>query len=846
MLKSFTFYTTLSGLFLAAQLFAQPSTQNNTLRGRVLYQSSGNKPAVGAQVKEKDCNGDYSKDNGEYRLVFQTKRNGAALEIEIGPDTREGKKIELVNEKEIKAAKLPASMEEVLDIIVCPAGQRDIAAQRYYRILRTTTDRELEEKKKEVEGLLAQKDKDYEKISDLFAQLDGMQAALDSAKIREQAFTIASINLDRASQMVKEAVRKLEEEQDVKGCLLILNTKKLDDAYKEAAEKKKKAEAEIKQVINGFELKISLLESQFQYGEIVECYQRIIGIYEAEHYDSLELANYMEKAGSSEMSNYNYDKALEWYIKTLSIRKEKLGELNIWTAYAFNDIAEAYTGIGNLEVALENYQHAYEIIKDIPESSSGDIAIMYNNIGMNYLYRGNYLKANEYLQKAHSTWEASQDSNQAYLGLVYSNLSMSYDRLGNYDSSLFYSVKSIAIRETLLAPLDPALATTYNNAAVSYRLLGDYSTALTYHWKCLHILESILQTKNPKLALYYFSLALTYQAAGEYTKSLEYNQKALEIREFVLPPKHPDLAESYKGMSISLAYLMEYEKALEYSQKALVISETVLDSMHPELASAYKNIAVSYMHLHDYAKALEYIKKTIAIQTVVLDSLHPELAHSYMVIASVYKDLHDYVKALEYEQKVVVAYKTTLGESHPKLAGAYNNIAVTYQKMNEYPKAIEYCQKAISIYEDKYNRHPDLGSFYYNTATTYRLMGNDEKALEFHQKELANKEFSAGDLHPDLLPILSDIGSLFIKNRQFDKAKEIYERYLKIKADSQAYCNWVVYYALLNKKAQALECLQKAVSLGFNDLKWLETEPDLKNIRKEKGFKDLVQQLKKQ
>ena len=185
-----TLFLIFSGLALAFQVFSQASSANKTLQGRVLYQSSGNKPAAGVQIKEKDSNGDYSKNKGEYRLSFQTKRNGAALALEIGSDNRDGKKIELVNEKEVKAAKLPASPDEMLDIIVCPAGQRDIAAQKYYRILRTTADKELEKKKKEVDDLVAQKDKDYKKISDLFAQLDKMQAALDSAKIREQAFSI--------------------------------------------------------------------------------------------------------------------------------------------------------------------------------------------------------------------------------------------------------------------------------------------------------------------------------------------------------------------------------------------------------------------------------------------------------------------------------------------------------------------------------------------------------------------------------------------------------------------------------------------------------------------------------
>jgi len=252
--------------------------------------------AIGVRVYEDDANAVFSTDKGDYMLQFQSKRNGAALTLEIGKDDGKGQKLELVNEKEVKAAKLPASSEEILDIIVCPVGQRDIAAQKYYRILRTTADRELERKKKEVEDLLEQKEKDYQKVSDLFALIDRMQAALDSAKIREQAFNIASINLDRASQMVKDAVKKIDEENDVEGALKILNAEALDTAYEHASALKKKADAAIKQVMGAYEFRINLLQPQFKYKEVAECYEKIVEIYEKEGYDEKVLVDYVSKA----------------------------------------------------------------------------------------------------------------------------------------------------------------------------------------------------------------------------------------------------------------------------------------------------------------------------------------------------------------------------------------------------------------------------------------------------------------------------------------------------------------------------------------------------------------------
>ncbi|MCE7923847.1 MAG: hypothetical protein DYG98_12380 [Haliscomenobacteraceae bacterium CHB4] len=527
-----------SGLFMAAQLLSQPSTQNNTLRGRVLYQSSGNKPAAGVHVKEADSNGDYSKDNGDYRLIFQTKRNGAALVLELGPDTRDGKKIELVNEKEIKAAKLPASVEEYLDIIVCPAGQRDIAAQRYYRILRTTADRELERKKKEVEELLAQKEKDYQKISDLFALIDRMQAALDSAKIREQAFNIASINLDRASQLVKDAVKKIEEENDVEGALRILSAEALDTAYEKATAIKrqgeaivKKADVEIQKVIEGYEFKINLLKPQFKYGEVAECYEKIATIYEKEGYDKNKLAECLTWAALYWGFNGKYQKELEFNLKALDIRGRTLPPEHL------------------------------------------DLATSFNNLALTYNYLGEYQKALEFSLKALTIREKVLPAEHSYLALSYSNLALTFGNLGEYQNQLEFNLKALAMWEKVVPDDHPDLARSYNNLASTYGNLGEYQNQLEFNLKALAIREKVLPADHPDLARSYNNLASTYGHLNEHQKRLEFNLKALAIYEKVLPADHPDLALSYGNLASTYGQIGEHQKQLEFNLKALAIRE---------------------------------------------------------------------------------------------------------------------------------------------------------------------------------------------------------------------------------------------------------------------------------
>jgi hypothetical protein len=43
-----------------------------------------------------------------------------------------------------------------------------------------------------------------------------------------------------------------------------------------------------------------------------------------------------------------------------------------------------------------------------------------------------------------------------------------------------------------------------------------------------------------------------------------------------------------------------------------------------------------------------------------------------------------------------------------------------------------------------------------------------------------------------------------------------------------------------------MDNLKKAVEMGYNNLNWILTDSSLENIRSEKGYKEIVEQLQKQ
>ncbi|NNF33455.1 MAG: hypothetical protein HKN68_05070, partial [Saprospiraceae bacterium] len=176
--------------FLNSPLFSQ---NNNTLRGKMLFLSSGKTPAQGVTIsgiiKEvENTNSVYTTDDGSYVLIFPKAREGHRVNLTIGEEDQHGKQIEVVNEKEVEICRIRADYKEEFEIIVCPKGSRDLAAQKYYNIIKTSSDIALAQLKNEMDELLQKQEKDYKLITEYGNRIATLEQQTDSLVIYREAF----------------------------------------------------------------------------------------------------------------------------------------------------------------------------------------------------------------------------------------------------------------------------------------------------------------------------------------------------------------------------------------------------------------------------------------------------------------------------------------------------------------------------------------------------------------------------------------------------------------------------------------------------------------------------------
>jgi len=234
---------------------------------------------------------------------------------------------------------LPASPDEFpVEIYICYPKERKAAVLKIYGILEKDIYNTFNEKKKRLENQLEQSNQDK---SILIAQIEDLTNQRDVAlyTAQEQAEFIVNINKDIASELVKDAMDKIEKEQNIDAALMILDNYNLQLAYDSAIEKKNQANKEIQKVILGHQLKINLLLSRFQYQDAIFQYEIIIKIYEENSYADFLIARLYSKMGNLYFNNSKFDEAIKLHEVALNLRIKSDNVTELEYASSYNNIA---------------------------------------------------------------------------------------------------------------------------------------------------------------------------------------------------------------------------------------------------------------------------------------------------------------------------------------------------------------------------------------------------------------------------------------------------------------------------------------------------------------------------
>lgn len=334
--------------------------------------------------------------------------------------------------------------------------------------------------------------------------------------------------------------------------------------------------------------------------------------------DQKWLAQGYNDVGIVHIRNGNMQKALEYNIKALNIRK-RLGNKK--------DIASSLSKIGNIYVeslryndALATYLETLTIYEDLKIEPY--IAYICNNISQVYINLNNFELSNAYIKRAYTINKKNNDISG--IGVSLAILSSNFDALKQYDSSLFYCLKSLPYLKESGNYNEYAIV--LNNLGLLYRKLKQPVKGTAYYKQAIEIAKQ--NSDSSGLALYQSNYANTLIELGKLNEAEPLLMNALMISEKLKLDQN--IFKIYRPLIELNVKKGDHEKANEYFAKYNAYIEREFSKEHAkQLSEAQTKFDVERKNLELQRSKAEvesqqkqnFIKNIIIVAIIIITIL---------------------------------------------------------------------------------------------------------------------------------------------------------------------------------------------------------------------------------
>ena len=148
-------------------------------------------------------------------------------------------------------------------------------------------------------------------------------------------------------------------------------------------------------------------------------------------------------------------------------------------------------------------------------------------------------------------------------------------------------------------------------------------------------------------------------------------------------------------------------------------------------------------------------------------------------------------------------------------------------------------QEAIKDFQKAMEFSKEKGELYNRIGLSYYYLKDYEKAIDNYDKcNLAGTITTPTFIH--------NTGMTYAKWGKLEKAKSRFEQLQKLlPKEGLVFRNWTVYNALSGDIPKALDNLEKAIELGYQDIEFIKSDDSLESIRQEPRYQAIIQKLQK-
>ncbi|CAF3844178.1 unnamed protein product [Rotaria sordida] len=431
---------------------------------------------------------------------------------------------------------------------------------------------------------------------------------------------------------------------------------------------------------------------------------------------------------------------------------------------------------GHLFTELDQLQQSeiyFDILLNSLPSDHEDIASIYNQIGNFLADKGQLKLALEKYQHAYQIRQKKLPNNHPHIAISLNNIGLIYKDEGNFDEALDYCQKALIIDE-INYPKDHVLkAMTIENIGGIYKEKHLLPKAQSYFLRALNMYKCILPRNHHFLTDILNSLGKVYCDQGYYDRALTCYQKAFSISEINYRNDHLQKAQTIENIGLLYKTNGMLKKSLEELLKALEMYKRIYSNEHYDIARCFGHIGLVYEASNDLNSALNFFNKQLNMDEKSLSNDHKNIQIDIQWIIDIYKKKGQLEKAFEFCQKKYQEKKTLLGEKHPMTLSIFMTMIDLYDDPNV---KINYYKQVLSLYEnlippDPYGTIKCLDimiNFYIKSNAIQEALNYQIKMVDLQRQLLTND-------HINLALSLQKLGQLYENLSKTNEAEKCYK-----------------------------------------------------------------------
>lgn len=346
-------------------------------------------------------------------------------------------------------------------------------------------------------------------------------------------------------------------------------------------------------------------------------------------------------------------------------------------------------------------------------------------------------------------------------------------RQGKYEAALREFEELYEQEIGLKGSTDNKTLNTKSDIALALQKLGKTDEALRCYQEILEIRRVTLGESHSATLSIKSHMATVLMEQEKYDEALPIFEQVYKAQKSRLGDNHYDTLMTRNSMAALFLFQRKHEEALKIFQDIYNARNDMLFENHPALLVARQNIATTLQRQKKYDLALEIYEEVYKIQRELLGEHHPEVLAIRGEIALMLHMLGKPDEALTIFREVLEKQSEVLGLYHPLVLRTQFFIAHNLEEQCRYSEALPIYQEllkvgisATGVASMHLKLHNSIGSI-------FMLQGNVDKALKHYTEVLKITENTYGTNNPKTLIAQSNVGSLYYKKKDYNKALSI-------------------------------------------------------------------------